>query len=455
MLIKKTKGHSDDWMTALLSSPIFQCLPPAKLKKFIMSLESVDFKKDDVILEQGREGDYYYLIKNGQCACTRKSSPNAKEIKLRQLATGDTFGEDALLSGAPRDLTITALTDISLLRLDKQQFLSLIKEPSLTFVNYAEMQGAMKQGAILIDVRTPEEYETLHLDGSINQPFFLLRMQLNTLTRGKPFIVVCRDGRISEAAAFLLLGQKFEAKILQGGMAGIELKPTNESAVPDTDNATAVDNPQNTHQQGEADQLAGASSGSLELVFFKYFEQSVDDCCRQIEIEFGFQLGADRAKMSTDNYIKLLKYLRSVQKDIKQNYLLKVRGIFDSSSQQPVNIQKKPVDIFNATLMSDDAVTENHELDKIIRKCEHLFYAELTGLNRLILGKHTIANGQNPILPGKIVRALVEVITPLDLNSDSRIALYKTFDVNVFSQLGFIYRELLLAGKLPARANCP
>ena len=406
-------------------------------------METVDFKKDDVILKQGNEGDYYYLIKNGQCACTRKSSPNAKEIKLRQLTAGDTFGEDALLSGEPRDLTITALTDISLLRLDKQQFLSLIKEPSLLFVNYAEMQEAVKQGAILMDVRTPEEHETHHLDASINQPFFSLRLQLTTLTRDKPFIVVCADGRISEAAAFLLLGNKFEAKVLKGGMAGIELELKNKSTVPEA----SIETPQNTHQQCVSEQLANTLSSAFESVFFKHFEQSVDDCCRQIEIEFGFQLGADRGKMSTEQYIKLLKYFRSVQKDIKQNYLIKVRDIFDNGSQQDANIQKKPVDILNATLMSDDTIKENYELDLIIRKCERLFYAELANLNSQLWGEPTIADEQNPILPGKLVNALVDSIKPLDLNADSRIALYKTFDVNVFSQLGFIYRELLVTTK--------
>ena len=221
MFIEDTKVSSDDWMTALLRSPIFQYLPPTKLQKTLMSLEAVDLKKDDIILEQGSEGDYFYIIKNGQCLCTRKSSANAKEIKLRQLTTGDSFGEDALLSGEPRDLTITALTDISLLRLNKQQFLSLIKEPSLTFINYLDMQEAVKQGAILMDVRTPDEYEIHHLDGSINQPFFSLRVQLSSLNRDRPFIVVCSDGRISEAAAFLLRRHNIEATILKGGIYGI------------------------------------------------------------------------------------------------------------------------------------------------------------------------------------------------------------------------------------------
>jgi rhodanese-related sulfurtransferase len=251
MLTEETKDNSVDWMTALLVSPIFQSFPPTKLQKILMSFEAVDFKKDDVIIEQGNEGDYYYLIKNGQCLCTRKSSVNAKEIKLRQLTTGDTFGEDALLSGEPRDLTITALTDVSLLRLDKQSFVSLIKEPSLIFVNFLEMQQAMKQGATLIDVRTPDEYKKHHLDGSINEPFFSLRMQLKTLNREKPFIVVCSDGRISEAAAFLLRKNKFEVTILQGGMASVIPQSKNDSDLTDTNNETTVGSPENHHDDDQ------------------------------------------------------------------------------------------------------------------------------------------------------------------------------------------------------------
>ncbi len=221
MFIEETHDP-DDWMTALLRSPIFQRLPPTNLQKILMSLEAVHFRKGEVIVDQGGVGDYYYLIKNGQCELTRKPSPNAKEIRLAQLATGDTFGEDSLLSDAPRNVTITAITDISLLRLNKQQFVSLIKAPSLSFVTHIEMQEAVKQGAILLDVRSPDDYENHHLEGSVNEPFFSLRMQLKTLNREKPVIVVCNDGKISEAAVFLLLRNKINAKILSGGISGIE-----------------------------------------------------------------------------------------------------------------------------------------------------------------------------------------------------------------------------------------
>ncbi|MGZ5008996.1 MAG: cyclic nucleotide-binding domain-containing protein [Methylobacter sp.] len=229
MVIDETEGDPDDWMTALLRSPIFQRLPPANLQKILMGLEAVHFKKGETILEQGGAGDYYYLIKNGQCLLTRKPSPNAKEIKLAQLGNGDTFGEDALLSGAPRNVTITALTDIVLLRLDKKQFVSLIKEPSLKFVDYDGMQEAVKQGAVLLDVRSKDDYDDQHLDGSVNLPFFSLRMQLKTLSHDRPVVVVCQDGRTSEAAAFLLLRNKIRAMILKGGMESIAPKPAIKS----------------------------------------------------------------------------------------------------------------------------------------------------------------------------------------------------------------------------------
>ncbi len=233
MIIEESEADPDDWMTALLRSPIFQRLPPANLQKILMGLETVDFEKGQVIVEQGSAGDYYYLIKSGHCLLTRKPSPNAKEIKLAELGNGDTFGEDALLSEAPRNVTVTAIAKTVLFRLNKDQFITLIKDPSLKFISYIEMQDLVSRGAILLDVRSQDEYEVWHLDGSINAPFFTLRMQLKTLSREKPVIVVCANGKQSEAAAFLLLRNRVKALILRGGMESVapELMVTHQASV--------------------------------------------------------------------------------------------------------------------------------------------------------------------------------------------------------------------------------
>lgn len=218
--------NDDDWMTTLLKSPIYRGLPPANLQQIIMSLEQTKYQKGELIIKQGDPGDFYYLIKQGHCLISRKPSANAKDIKLAQLHSQDTFGEDSLLSGKPRNVTVTALTNTSLLRLNKDKFISLIKTPSLKFINHSELTTYLSNDAILLDVRNSDDYKQHHLPGSISAPFFSLRMQLKMLNKKKTVIIICTDGKTSEAAAFLLLRNKFTALIVEGGMKSLPCQKT-------------------------------------------------------------------------------------------------------------------------------------------------------------------------------------------------------------------------------------
>jgi rhodanese-related sulfurtransferase len=213
--------NSDDWMTILLKLPIFQRLPPANLQKILLALEEVTVAQGEVIIEQGAEGDYFYFLKSGQCEISRKPTPISKSIRLAVLEKGEIFGEDALISGAPRTVSVTASTDVTLLRLDKSRFVSLIKTPSLVFVSYDEMAVLRDEGGAVLDLRPLDEFEQGHIEGSINVQFFSLRMQLKSLNRDRPVVVVCRNGRISEAGAFFLLKNRFKAYILKGGMESV------------------------------------------------------------------------------------------------------------------------------------------------------------------------------------------------------------------------------------------
>ncbi len=230
MVVDEQEENDNDWMTTLLKSPIFRALPPANLQQIIISLEEKTYQKGEIIIEQGAPGDYYYLIKSGECLVTRKPSPNAKAIKLGQLRNQDTFGEDSLLSDEPRNVSVIALTDVSLLRLNKEKFISLIKTPSLKFINYQQAQSEMAKGTILMDVRAPDEFQKNHLENSINIPFFSLRMHLKTLHKKQPVIVVCKNGKTSEAAAFLLLRNKINALILAGGIEKASALTNNSKA---------------------------------------------------------------------------------------------------------------------------------------------------------------------------------------------------------------------------------
>lgn len=308
MVIEEAEDDPNDWMTALLKSPVFQRLPPANLQKILITLEEVCFEKGEIIIRQGDIGDYYYLIKSGHCLVSRKPSPNAKDIKLAQLGKGEAFGEDALLSGEPRNVTITALTDMVLLRLDEQHFLSLIGEPSLKFIDQERMQEVLSQGAVLLDVRSQDDYKVGHLPGSINAPFFSLRMQLKTFNREQPVVVVCDNGKISEAAAFLLLRYRFNALILKGGMNGAASKPEAKKA-PELEHEAAhfaiddgvetlinlVDEPHPQNNREQSDQISsltvrGALEDQLRLMkseneALRRVNLQLNDKCLKLEVE--------------------------------------------------------------------------------------------------------------------------------------------------------------------------
>jgi phage shock protein E len=64
----------------------------------------------------------------------------------------------------------------------------------------------VKKGAIILDVRSKEEFKDGHISGSINIPVDHLQSNLNKLKdRSKPIITCCASGMRSASAKSLLL----------------------------------------------------------------------------------------------------------------------------------------------------------------------------------------------------------------------------------------------------------
>jgi len=221
---EKDAKNEDDWMSVLLKSPIFQRLPARNLQQIIMGLEEVKLEKGEVLFRQGDAGDYYYLLRKGRCTLSRKASERAKEIILTELGANETFGEDALLSGEPRSVTVTAATDMVLSRIDKERFISLIKKPALKYITYPELldEQAKDPAPIILDIRLATEFNERHLKGSRNIPFFTLRMHIRDVKiASKKIIIICAESNLSKAAAFTLIQNKIDAVVLKDGMQSI------------------------------------------------------------------------------------------------------------------------------------------------------------------------------------------------------------------------------------------
>ncbi len=220
--VDEAEDQGGDWMTTMLQSPVFQRLPASNLQKVMMQMEEVSFKAGEIVVKQGDEADYYYIIKSGDCELIRQASEGARPIKLAELHSCEAFGEDALLSGNPRNVTVKMKGKGQMLRLSKKNFISLVKEPVLQYVSFDEGLQRVAEGASWLDVRSPDVYAEKHVDDSVNIPFFSLRMKVAELRHDQLQVLVCEKGRTSEAAAFLLLKFGFNALILKGGMEGLE-----------------------------------------------------------------------------------------------------------------------------------------------------------------------------------------------------------------------------------------
>jgi phage shock protein E len=93
-------------------------------------------------------------------------------------------------------------------------FDSLKKIFSPVKTDYAQL---LSEGAIILDVRSPGEYVTGHIKGSINIPVNKLSENLNKLkSKSKPIITCCASGMRS-ASAKGILESKGYTKVVNGG----------------------------------------------------------------------------------------------------------------------------------------------------------------------------------------------------------------------------------------------
>lgn len=226
---------SDDWMTTILQTNAFHRIPPANIQAIFQRLQRVPCKSGEVVIKQGDEGDYFYIIVSGKCAVTRETPLSRDGIKLAELGVGDSFGEEALIAEAKRNATITMMTDGVLMRLNKQDFRDLMNEPLLQWVSAEEARATIERGGRWLDVRLPSEYQTVSIEGAINVPLYLIRLKLSTLDRETPYVVYCDTGRRSSAAAYILVERGFDAYVLTGGLtsdAGLQLTRGGSSQKP-------------------------------------------------------------------------------------------------------------------------------------------------------------------------------------------------------------------------------
>ena len=213
-----------DWLqetrvfsAANLQSGVFSRLPAANIEQMFKRMERLEVEAGDSIIEQGAEGDYYYLIEHGVAMVSKVTDLNDAPKVLAELGEGEAFGEEALASDNKRSATVSMKTDGRLLRLNKKDFVELLKEPLITQVSRGLAESKVAAGAIWADVRMASEYQYDHLAGAISLPLSDIRQLAKHLEPTKHYVLYCQTGRRSSAAAFILVERGFNVVVLAGG----------------------------------------------------------------------------------------------------------------------------------------------------------------------------------------------------------------------------------------------
>jgi len=206
---------------SLVSGALAQ-LPPAHIHELLDAFERIFVRSGEYVIREGEQGDYYYLLESGRCSVLRQVG--GREVGVAELRAGDAFGEEALVSDAPRNASVRMRTDGVLLRLSKPDFVRLLKAPLLQEIDWAEAARRVASGqARWLDVRYPAEFAQDGLPGAVNVPLNEIRAAFSLLDREIEYITYCHSGRRSAAAAFLLARSGFKACRLKEGR-GNEVK---------------------------------------------------------------------------------------------------------------------------------------------------------------------------------------------------------------------------------------
>jgi MFS family permease len=104
----------------LRATTIFAPLDLPTLERLARAMALRDVPAGTTVMRQGDPGDLYYLVAEGELRVDIDGST------VNNLATGDGFGEIALLRDIPRTASVVALTDVRLWSLDRETFVDAV-----------------------------------------------------------------------------------------------------------------------------------------------------------------------------------------------------------------------------------------------------------------------------------------------------------------------------------------
>lgn len=113
---------------AIRSSGLFAGCSDDEITAVAEVCKKVTYKAQEVIFEEGSDGTMLYFISEGRVNVELSMAGTTVSQRIYQAKDKELFGEMALVDGNRRSATTRALDDLSLICLDRHDFLALVEK---------------------------------------------------------------------------------------------------------------------------------------------------------------------------------------------------------------------------------------------------------------------------------------------------------------------------------------
>lgn len=136
-------------MRILQSVPLLSKLSEAKLTKLSAVMRVQTFGDGQCIIKQGEQGSRFYIINEGEVRCMRASDKGTKPTEeTARLYPQDFFGEVALMTNEPHQVSALACGVVECLVLERSSFQALLSEVQENLIEEAQKRERLSIKAI-------------------------------------------------------------------------------------------------------------------------------------------------------------------------------------------------------------------------------------------------------------------------------------------------------------------
>lgn len=162
IVIPKTDAEKKQIRDILSENFLFSSLDHDQMELVINAMKRKSYTKGQWIIQQGADGDDFYVVANGTCETFIKF-PSGEMKMVKDYSTGGSFGEIALMKNTKRAASIQATSDVvEMWALDRATFRHVVT--SLAFAKRNKYEQFLSQVPLL---NCLEDYDRARLADSL------------------------------------------------------------------------------------------------------------------------------------------------------------------------------------------------------------------------------------------------------------------------------------------------